>query len=45
MTFSSGAAAVLPAIPSLVLPDITIEVPEKEVKSVDYQPITDPENV
>ncbi|OHA89838.1 MAG: hypothetical protein A2832_00930 [Candidatus Zambryskibacteria bacterium RIFCSPHIGHO2_01_FULL_44_22b] len=45
MTFSSGAATVLPAIPSLVLPDITIVVPEKEVKSVDYQPITDPENV
>ena len=32
---------MLPAIPSLVMPDIT----PKEVKSEDYQPITDPDNV
>ncbi|MBI1974367.1 MAG: hypothetical protein HYS51_00700 [Candidatus Zambryskibacteria bacterium] len=42
MSFSSGAAAVLPAIPSLIIPNIAIP---KEVKSEDYQPITDPDNV
>ncbi len=44
MSFSSGAAAVLPALPELVLPEINIEVP-REVKSEDYQPITDSKNV
>jgi len=41
LSFSTSAVAVLPAIPSLVMP--TAE--KREVKAADYQPITDPENV
>ena len=50
MSFSTGAYAVLPAIPSLVMPgakvEVTVEQPvPKEVKAEDYQPITDSKNI
>lgn len=44
MTFSAGAASVLPAFTALELPNLKISVP-KEVVSEDYQPITDSKNV
>ena len=44
MTFSSGAVAVLPAFTTLELPNLEIDAP-KEVKSENYEPITDSENV
>lgn len=48
MNLSSGALAILPAIPSLVTSPVNTEVVEeirKEVKAEDYQPITDSKNV
>ena len=45
MSFSSGAAAVLPALTApLELQNISIEIPT-EVNSEDYMPITDSKNV
>ena len=45
MSFSSGAAAVLPALTApFELPNISIEIPT-EVNSEDYMPITDSKNV
>ena len=47
MSLSSSAVAVLPALPSMVLPgsEVTVEIAPKEIKSEDYQPITDSKNV
>ena len=49
MTFTSGAAAVLPAITSPVATTDTFEVKVepryKQVKSADYEPLTDSKNV
>lgn len=50
MSFSSGAWAILPAIPSLVMPtdetaDKTEEPAPREIKAEDYQPITDSKNI
>ena len=48
MTFSSGAAAVLPAMTSPVNHVEPVEIVEtlnNEVKSEDYEPLTDPKNV
>lgn len=48
MSFSSGAMAVMPAITSTanpVEPEVEIQAPHEAVKSENYQPISDPENV
>ncbi len=50
VSFASGAMTVLPAISSLVLEPqtdkiMTVEIAPLEIKSGDYQPITDPKNV
>ena len=49
MSFSSGAWAVLPAIPSLlnpaINPEVMVETAPREVNIEDYQPITDSKNV
>ncbi len=49
MSLSSGAAAVLPAITSPVappvLPGVEVAASSQEVRSGDYGPMTDPENV
>ena len=50
LSFSSGAYAVLPAIPLLVMPSseteaAVVEPAPKEVRAEDYQPITDSKNI
>jgi len=49
LSLSSGAFAVLPALPSLVMSttgrEVTVEPVPKEVRAEDYQPITDTENI
>lgn len=47
MTFASGTVAVLPAITAPTVTDATFEVAtmQKEVRSEDYGPLTDPKNV
>jgi len=49
LSFSTSTVAVLPALPSILLPTgeegVTVEPVPYEVRAEDYEPLTDPKNV